>query len=445
LFFKDTNDILGAILMAQVNDKIALILTYYYPPSSAAGAQRLQNLVKVALDVGWKVEVVTLQETTGNDETKWSCLERNLHVLRIDHYLALQAACKSNTASELNRKNYAKAVFWLLCNRALIKFNRVYISLKLSRAADVIIRKRNPSVIISSGPPFTLHKIAAGLKKKFDGLFWIADFRDPWVYPGTIQSLDELPNNSPFKKTFNSANCLSIVTQGHYDFLDILDNRSIKPRGHLLLAPNGTKIDLYEKVSTCEIPESRDINIGYLGDITYTHRSPKSLVLALEHLVSCGEDVALHFWTNITPYTRWEGEGLEEIIENATLADYVHVNPYVSRAEALSFQKSLDLLVLFALNQPIQIPSKAYEYLVSDKPIIAICDEGGETYNLLTQYEGVFLVTENTPDSVSQGLSAALKYVHHLKKTNGEVLVGRKHLNSLSYYSGFKRLLDEAD
>jgi len=41
--------------------------------------------------------------------------------------------------------------------------------------------KENPvDLIISTGPPHSMHLIALGLKKKFD-ITWIADFRDPWT------------------------------------------------------------------------------------------------------------------------------------------------------------------------------------------------------------------------------------------------------------------------
>ena len=41
--------------------------------------------------------------------------------------------------------------------------------------------KENPvDLIVSTGPPHSMHLIALGLKKKFD-IPWIADFRDPWT------------------------------------------------------------------------------------------------------------------------------------------------------------------------------------------------------------------------------------------------------------------------
>jgi glycosyltransferase involved in cell wall biosynthesis len=41
--------------------------------------------------------------------------------------------------------------------------------------------KENPvDLIVSTGPPHSMHLIALGLKNKFD-IPWIADFRDPWT------------------------------------------------------------------------------------------------------------------------------------------------------------------------------------------------------------------------------------------------------------------------
>ena len=42
--------------------------------------------------------------------------------------------------------------------------------------------KENPvDVIISTGPPHSMHLIALKLRQKFN-IKWIADFRDPWTF-----------------------------------------------------------------------------------------------------------------------------------------------------------------------------------------------------------------------------------------------------------------------
>ncbi|MBK6523219.1 MAG: hypothetical protein IPG08_13345 [Sphingobacteriaceae bacterium] len=41
--------------------------------------------------------------------------------------------------------------------------------------------KNKVDVIISSGPPHSMHLIAKALKQDHPNIKWIADFRDPWT------------------------------------------------------------------------------------------------------------------------------------------------------------------------------------------------------------------------------------------------------------------------
>ncbi|MBK8112070.1 MAG: hypothetical protein IPK46_17970 [Saprospiraceae bacterium] len=43
------------------------------------------------------------------------------------------------------------------------------------------MKSHSYDVIISTGPPHSMHMIALGLKNKFPEIKWVADFRDPWT------------------------------------------------------------------------------------------------------------------------------------------------------------------------------------------------------------------------------------------------------------------------
>ena len=426
-----------------------LILSYYFPPSRAAGAQRIHNLVELALQKGWQITVVTLDEGTDVQSSTSALKEKSgkqrLHIHRLKHYIDLQAKAKESASSALLEKKYLQASLWVIYKKLLSVLNTKLIHYRFNKIAKDIIVADSPTMMISSAPPFIVHEVALKLKRLFPDLFWQADFRDPWVYPGAIQSLEELPESSAFKKVINHADRLIAVTSGHYEFLQMLSAKVSHSPQRVLLAPNGTRIDLYEKVDPCQIGGGQTINIGHLGDITYTYRNPKSLIHALADLLPNYGQVAMHFWAEITPYTRWDGESLSDIVVAAGMEDHLFIHEFVPRQKALSFQKSLDILVLFALKQPVQIPSKAYEYLVADKPILAICEKESETYKLLVQFDGVFFATDNTEESVSEALDLALAYTLELKQKTESTRVGRTNLSLLAYNGGFEHILEYSE
>jgi len=423
-------------------EKKILLITYYFPPSSAAGAHRLGNLTKMALEKGWKVDVLSIDEAGSNSPASTLNSQSDLQVFRIGHCLNAQLNSKSQCSTALKNNRRFQAVFWLLVNKFLSKYNQVAIGLNLYIKACQHIQRSNPCVVITSGPPFVLHKVGLKLKNKFTNLRWLADFRDPWVYPGDIQQITELSLRDKFRGTLERADYISVVTQGHYEFLQKLYVGINKPVSTLILAPNGSELDLYKNVATRPIPEQAQINIGHLGDITYTYRNPKALLGALAEVVpNHNTELALHFWAKITPYTRWNGESLDDMVRSYALGEHVKVHDFVPRSAALAYQRSLDVLVLYAMNQPFQIPSKAYDYLMADKPLLVICEQASETYKLLIEYTGVFFAHENSIESVVDPLESVIAYVEKLKEKGGESTVQRDNLEALSYRPGFNEIL----
>jgi len=324
-----------------------IILTYYFPPSSAAGAQRITNLTLSALKNGWTVDILSIQEQNAGEELPNELRNSKLNIIRLRNYLHIQHHSKDRCSVALKDKYYLRAALWLVINKVLIQYNKITIGLHLYVKAQQCIRKSGVNVVISSGPPFILHRVALKLKKLFPTLIWLADFRDPWVYPGDIKGALELPENDKFRKTLNDADLVSVVTHGHYTFLKDIFSKIGKPIDSLVYAPNGSPLDLYDGVEILPIPCQASINIGHLGDITYTYRNPKALVGALADVIQGGDiSIGLHFWAKITSYTRWNGESLDEMIQSDALDEHVFVHPYVARAEALSYQRSLDILVI---------------------------------------------------------------------------------------------------
>jgi hypothetical protein len=43
------------------------------------------------------------------------------------------------------------------------------------------LKENNINILITTGPPHSLHLIGLALKKELPNLKWIADFRDPWT------------------------------------------------------------------------------------------------------------------------------------------------------------------------------------------------------------------------------------------------------------------------
>jgi hypothetical protein len=59
------------------------------------------------------------------------------------------------------------------------------------RAVRRLMRSEAPEVLIATGPPFSVNRLASSIKDEFPALRLIQDFRDPWV-PDSVRDADRL-------------------------------------------------------------------------------------------------------------------------------------------------------------------------------------------------------------------------------------------------------------
>ncbi|MDP3444848.1 MAG: glycosyltransferase, partial [Ignavibacteria bacterium] len=174
--------------------KKVLIITYYWPPSGGAGVQRWLKFVKYLNEFGWTPVVYTHlnPEIPYRDETLLKDIPASTEIVQrkiVEPYQLYNfftgkkkdAKFQHGFLKDIGNKASIteNASIWIRGNvfipdaRALwikpsVKFLKTYL-------------KNNPvDLIVSSGPPHSMHLIARSLKKSMN-LPWIADFRDPWT------------------------------------------------------------------------------------------------------------------------------------------------------------------------------------------------------------------------------------------------------------------------
>jgi glycosyltransferase involved in cell wall biosynthesis len=245
-----------------------------------------------------------------------------------------------------------------------------------------MIRNYRPHAIWSTYPVATAHKIGHTLRR-FSGLPWIADFRDPMVQDGypadpkTWQSFREIE-----ERALRSASFSVFVTPGaartyRERYPDV-------PVARLAVIENG-----YDEESFARI-ESSDKGPLLPGTFTLIHsgivypseRDPTQLFRALRLLLDKGhlKPGELRLRLRATG----QEDLLVKLIDKFRVAEVVELCPPIPYRRALQEMMRADgLLVLQAANCNDQIPAKVYEYLRCRRPIIALTDSAGDTAALL--------------------------------------------------------------
>ncbi len=156
-------------------------------------------------------------------------------------------------------------------------------------------------------------------------------------------------------------------------------------------------------------------------------RNPKILWQALQELTQENSDFKNDFQLKLL------GATSQEVLDTITefqLGDYVSNLGYVSHQEAVEHQRKSQVLLLIEINSEDTksiIPGKVFEYIVSERPIVAIGPKGSDFAEIITSTNtGVFF----TYDEKEKLKTVLLKYYELYK--NGDLKV---HAVGLQQYS----------
>ena len=162
--------------------KRVAITVYYWPPSGGSGVQRWLFLVHYFAAQGMDVTVFVPKNprVAQQDDALRQKVHQSITEVKVDGWEPLQHS--SNPIGENlggKRGIVKRLMLWVRAN-FFIPDARVYWA-KAATQAFLKQHKQNPfDVIITSGPPHSLHLIGLQAKQQ-SGILWIADFRDPWT------------------------------------------------------------------------------------------------------------------------------------------------------------------------------------------------------------------------------------------------------------------------
>lgn len=251
--------------------------------------------------------------------------------------------------------------------------------------AALKLHRRQPfSVMYSTAPPFTGHLVAY-LVKKFTGLPWVADFRDPWarapwkaeLMEGTIRGRAAEVLEAKF---IRAADRVILNTEwAARDFTEFYGTDLAKK---FVVIPNGFDPEDFSNVPAAAKKVNKLV-ITHTGSL-YRKRDPGRFFEALGALLVSGqikaEEIELRFVGGIAPelYRSFQhADALQRVLQ---------VIPPVSHREALAFQAESDVLLILQPGTSVSIPGKIFEYIAMRKKILALTPAGA-TADVVRQHE----------------------------------------------------------
>jgi glycosyltransferase involved in cell wall biosynthesis len=402
-----------------------LLLSYHWEPSNAVGGQRPAAFAEALLDRGHSVRVLTStpgsSTTAGGQEAKQVPNRLTVDRVRdIPHPRQLFVRFKALISQRRSKAHAAREVagyaptkrhtFWFRHLMAFLKTpdeNQGFITPALARALRTR-RQFKPDVLITTSPPFSVH-IAGLLYCVLFDTYWVADFRDPFVGSPAKRYRNRLTDGIDAWLQRLITRKANLVLTGSRSLLQSLQPAH-KSAGsdRFLVIRNGISTPATTLVDK-KGPPTGPIRFGYFGTL-YLGRDPRPLldgfVEARRRQGACGgRPFQLHFWG---PCHWYYDVDVQAAIAARRLNDAVSLHGSVGTVEARKFMREVDVLVLLAQKQPLQIPHKLYEYLECDKPVVALVDHNGETAGVLAEIGGRTVMLDSTdPDAIAGALTEA--------------------------------------
>ena len=372
-----------------------LIITYYWPPAGGPGVQRWLKFVKYFPDFGIEPIVYIPENPTYPLIDNGLLQEVNpattiIKKRIIEPYAWASAFSKGSTkkiSSGIipNKKKQTflqQAMLWVRGNMFIPDARVLWVKPSVEYLSKYI-QENNIDTVITTGPPHSLHLIGLRLKEQIN-IKWIADFRDPWTTIGYHKELklsvsSTQKHKDMEKQVLTTADKVIVTSPTTKKEFEALTTQSIT------VITNGYDVEKIEKQ-----PLDEKFTIAHIGSFL-SERNPRILWKALKELVKENTNFKAAFELKLIGAVSQE---VLDAIEEFKLNNYVNNLGYVSHSEAIVQQRKSQVLLLVEIDSEDTkciIPGKLFEYMVSERPILAIGPDGADFASIIqSPNTGVF-------------------------------------------------------
>jgi len=417
--------------MANNSTKKLLIITYYWPPAGGPGVQRWLKFVKYLPDFDVQPIVFVPENPT------YPIVDSNLvaevsdkaiilktpifEPYQLASFLSKNKTKKISSGIIPNQKKQSfleKVMLWVRGN-LFIPDARVFWVKPSVAYLEKYIRENEIDTIITSGPPHSLHLIGLELKQKMN-LKWLADFRDPWTTIGYHKSLRlsqyaAKKHKQLERQVLNTADTIIVTSKTTKAEFQALTTKPIE------VITNGFDVEKVDKQSL-----DTKFSLAHIGSFL-SERNPKIVWESLVELCTEIPDFKSHLEIKLIGAISQE---VLETIEQFGLNSFLNNLGYVSHAEAVAHQRKSQVLLLIEINSEETksiLPGKLFEYMVSERPILAIGPKDSDFAEIIT----------NTNSGVFFEYSEKAKLKQTIQEYYNQFLVGKlqSHAVGLQQYS----------
>ncbi len=393
-----------------MNKKI-LYIAYYFPPLAGSGVQRTLKFIKYLPMYDKLPIVVTVKEghnfaydenmikevpnsvkvyRSNSGETLWLRKKiegfnkilvsiKKKYTVRDRKQKKIEQSVDIDNRNSTNNITIKDNIFKYLEYNYYIPDTKIrWYKNAVKDILERVLKEEEVDLIFSTSAPYTDHLIALEIKKKTNKP-WVVDLRDPWVGNKFIyERYDEKRKEKERKLEEEVIKYADKVINVTENITNDYIARYPQFKDKFITITNG--FDISDKVE--ENIESEKFIINYSGIVT-DGQSPEIFLKAVEELVlkdsNFKNDLLINFTGTIVDKYMY-------LFDNSNIKDNVKINSYQPHNTVLKEMKkaSINLLILPNTEESKGIyTGKIFDYILSEKPILAIMPLGGVASDLI--------------------------------------------------------------
>jgi hypothetical protein len=367
--------------------KKVLIITYYWPPAGGPGVQRWLKFVKYLPEFDIEpvvyipenpnyplIDVSLLNEVSKDVTILKQPIKEPYKLAGLFSKKASKTISKGIIPVQKKQNFIEKIMLYIRGNFFIPDARKSWIKPSVAFLLDYL-SKENIETVITTGPPHSLHLIGLQLKERL-GVRWLADFRDPWTTIGYHKKL-KLTESSKQKHKALEKQVLITADQ------IIVTSTVTKKKFHLITnKPIAVITNGYDNESVKVDSLDSKFSLAHIGSLL-SERNPDILWQVLSELVSennqFAEDLQLTFVGAVS-------ESVLNSIKKHNLSNYINNVGYISHKESVKYQKKAQIVLLIEIDSEETkciIPGKLFEYIVSNRPILAIGPKDSDVEDII--------------------------------------------------------------
>jgi glycosyltransferase involved in cell wall biosynthesis len=377
-----------------------LIVSFYFPPAGGGGVQRVLKLCRHLAEMDIQVDVLAPDDPRFSaDPDLVSAIPPGTTVHRAPYR---GSSGETPTARLARTHGIAPRLALharLAGRRLLLPDPEVAWLPDAVRVGLRVIREREIDVVLTTSPPSSAHLIGAALHRR-TGVRFVADLRDSWLanphrrYERRSVRAKRAVEERIARRVLGQADAITAVTP----FIAREGAALARPGTPVTVVPNGCDFDDFDGLSYTRGERFVVLHAGSF----FGRRSPRPF---LEAVAALGDPrVVARFLGDLRPADRAWALDLG-------LGDRLEIDGFRPHRETLAAMKAADVLLLLvprAGGRGLSVLSgKVYEYLASERPILALVPPEGAAAELLRETGAAWIADPDDPEAILAALRAA--------------------------------------